>query len=343
MKISVCYIQYNRIECLLKSLRLLERQTYDNIEVVISDDASTDNTEQEISLLKENYKFPLVYSRLDSNCGYDRNYRRCIELASGDYCFVLGNDDAIVGDDSLLHLVEFLKKNNFPSIGFTNYFEFSEPNKITERAKITGVLGTGLDVALRHYNSFSFVGGLIYKRKVFNKFNSGIHDGSIYAQMYFGMVMILAGESLFSIKEAIVAKDITFNEIKPFSFRDNLIRKWGDFKVVDGGLPSVIRVISSAIDMSGKGSSTNYLTVFYKIYLRTFSYWIMEYKKNKAKPSAIGLILGMYPGKNQDLYRLNYYDKIKIYILYIFVSFFAFIIPYELFFRFADNLYKLNR
>ena len=131
MKISVCYIQYNRIECLLRSLRLLERQTYDNIEVVISDDASTDNTEQEILLLKQNYRFSLVYSRLTTNCGYDRNYRRCVELASGDYCFVLGNDDAIVGDNSILNLVQFLKRSNYPSIGFTNYFEYSEPVSYT--------------------------------------------------------------------------------------------------------------------------------------------------------------------------------------------------------------------
>ena len=200
MKISVCYIQYNRIECLLRSLRLLERQTYDNIEVVISDDASTDNTEQEILLLKQNYRFSLVYSRLTTNCGYDRNYRRCVELASGDYCFVLGNDDAIVGDNSILNLVQFLKRSNYPSIGFTNYFEYSEPDNIIERAKITGVLGTGLDVALRQYNSFSFVGGLIYKKNIFDKYNTDLHDGSIYAQLYIGMAIIIGGEMLFSIK-----------------------------------------------------------------------------------------------------------------------------------------------
>ena len=339
MKISVCYIQYNRIECLLQSLRLLEKQTYDNIEVVISDDASTDDTEKEISLLKENYKFPLVYSRLDSNCGYDRNYRRCIELASGDYCFVLGNDDAIVGDDSLLHLVQFLKSNNFPSIGFTNYFEFSEPNKITERAKFTGVLGTGLDVALRHYNSFSFVGGLIYKKKIFEKYNTDLHDGSIYAQLYIGMTIIIGGEILFCIKEPIVGKDIIINDKIPYSYRDNLVRQWNQFKIVDAGLPSVINVVVSALVNNNMANSKNVFMVFKKIYTRTFPYWIIKYKENDALPSSVGLFFGLLPNSNVNMKRLKFYHRLYIYLTFYFFGIFAFLTPVFLFKKFEKYLY----
>ena len=38
MKISICFPQYNRIAYLLKSLNLISKQSYDNIEIIISDD-----------------------------------------------------------------------------------------------------------------------------------------------------------------------------------------------------------------------------------------------------------------------------------------------------------------
>ena len=44
MKISICIPHYNRIEYLLKSLAFIEKQTYDNVEIVISDDNSSDDT-----------------------------------------------------------------------------------------------------------------------------------------------------------------------------------------------------------------------------------------------------------------------------------------------------------
>lgn len=343
MKISICFIHYNRINFLLESLRTIKRQSYPDIEIVISDDASTDETQLMILELKNNYKYPIVYYRNEVNLGYDRNYRRAIELASGEYCITMGNDDTIIGDDSISEVVDFLNGNGCPDLGFVNYFEFSNPNLIIKRATRTTVLGTGLDIAIKYYNCFSFVGGLIYKRESFLKYNSDIHDGSIYSQMHLGMSMIINGCYLFSIDKPMVGKDIVFKDTKPYSFRDNLVRSWLKFKVVDGGLPSVIRVILSAIELSGKGNSKSYFTVFYKIYSRTLPYWIFEYKRNRAKPSALGLILGMYPGKNPDFKRINLQARINIYFLYLFASLSAFIIPHQLFFKYVDRLYMIGR
>lgn len=342
MKITVCYIQYNRIECLLESLKILEDQTYPYIDVVISDDASTDDTELKITELLSNYKYPITYSRLEKNCGYDRNFRRSVELATGDYCFVLGNDDAIVGEGSIAFLVDFLIKNNYPTIGFTNYYDFSDPDSIIERAKETKLIGTGLDVALKHYNSFSFVGGLIYKKDVFERYNTEIHDGSIYAQIYIGTAMIIGGETLFSIKEPLVGKDILVNETRANSYRDNLIRSWSKFKIVDAGLPSVINVVVSSLENVSQGTSKNIFKVFKKIYTRTMPYWIMNYKENKALPSAVGLFFGLFPSTNKNTQRLRNQHKIYLYFIYLIFGLSAVIIPVYIFKKFEKVLYSLN-
>ena len=62
MKISICIPQYNRINYLLRSLSIIEQQTYEEIEIVISDDFSSDDTEEKIKSLvrfAENGEIPM--------------------------------------------------------------------------------------------------------------------------------------------------------------------------------------------------------------------------------------------------------------------------------------------
>jgi glycosyltransferase involved in cell wall biosynthesis len=340
MIISICYIQYNRINYLIESLKILENQTYTNIEVVISDDCSTDQTESEILKLKENYKYPIIYSKSEKNLGYDRNYRRSIEIATGEYCFVLGNDDTISDFNGISELIEFIEENNFPDIGFVNYYEYATKHQIVKRASKTAVLGSGLNVAIQNYNCFSFVGGLIYKKSTFEKYNSAIHDGSIYAQMYLGVCMIIGGARLFSFEKPIVGKDIIIEGQISNSYRDVIAKKWGQFRIVDGGLPSVIHVISSAMQVNKIYDKSTYYLVFKKIYFKTFPYWIINYKYNKAFPEAIGLVIGMNPIKNTDFKYLNLTGKIKVFLLYIVTSLSAILIPSKLFFKYENKIYN---
>src|SRR5687768_16156778 len=116
MKVSICIPQYNRIRFLLQSLEVIAQQDYASLEVVISDDCSTDDTQERISNLVPGYRFPIVYHRNPANLGYDANYRKCIELATGDYCLVIGNDDTLNGADAVSFLVDFLEKNDQPEI-----------------------------------------------------------------------------------------------------------------------------------------------------------------------------------------------------------------------------------
>src|SRR6185436_5908084 len=154
MKVSICIPQYNRVDFLLKNLAIIAKQTYQNIEVVVSDDCSTDSTSKELTALKNKYRFPLVYHRNLRNKGYDCNMRQSMELASGDYVFILGNDDSLNDITDIAYLVDFLKQNNYPDLGYCNYAEEIEPEKVFERAVSTGVLGSGSELALKVASNF---------------------------------------------------------------------------------------------------------------------------------------------------------------------------------------------
>ena len=125
MKISICIPQYNRIDYLIKSLDELQDQSYSDFEVVISDDCSQDDTTNQIQEYLKSSKYPITYFKFDQNQGYDRNLRKSMELAVGDYCFVLGNDDTLSHSHVLRDLNDFLVKNNLPDLGFCNYQEYS--------------------------------------------------------------------------------------------------------------------------------------------------------------------------------------------------------------------------
>jgi glycosyltransferase involved in cell wall biosynthesis len=340
MKISVCIPQYNRIAYLLRSLKQIEEQNYENIEVVVSDDGSTDNTEETIKELQKKYKYPLVFSKNEKNLGYDRNYRKCIELASGDYCIVIGNDDTLYQPGSIEFLVDFLIKNDYPELGFSNFVEDNNPGVVVQRAAETKVLGTGKYIALKNYSCFSFVGGLIYKKTAFNKYNTDKHDGSVFSQMYLGCFMVASGCRLFSIKEPLVLKDLYMDGKFRHSYRDRIAKNWKDFKIVDGGIPSVMHVLISAFRDAEVLDQGIIKKIFTRVYSVTLPHWVLDYKSNKAFPEAIGFIRGLNPLRNQDFFLLNFLNRTVIFLRYIFFSLFALITPSSLFKKYKNQLYN---
>jgi glycosyltransferase involved in cell wall biosynthesis len=343
MKVSICIPQYNRIRFLLQSLETIAGQDYPELEVVISDDCSTDDTQERITSLIPGYRFPIVYHRNQQNLGYDANYRKCIELATGEYCLVIGNDDTLNGSDAVSFLVSFLKSNDHPEIGFSNFVEASDPSKITRRAETTAVLGSGYQVALKYYSCFSFVGGLIYKKSAFDKFNTSKHDGSIYAQMYLGCLMISSGCRLFSIERPLVIKDLEVEGKERKSYKDTLARTWKDYKVENGGLPSVIHVLISAFRDAGQLSQDVIYHIFKRIYTVTYPYWIVDYKNNGALPAAVGLVSGMRPARNNDFGLLSFGNKLKLRGYYSLASFAALCVPAGLFMKMKEKLYRFAK
>jgi abequosyltransferase len=343
MKVSICIPQYNRIRFLLQSLETIARQDYPDLEVVISDDCSTDDTQQRIAALIPGYPFPVVYHRNEKNLGYDANYRRCIELATGDYCFVIGNDDTLNGEDAISFLVAFLQQNGCPEIGFTNFVEFADPSNITRRAETTAVLGAGYEAALKYYSCFSFVGGLVYRKTEFDKYNTSKHDGSIYAQMYLGCLMISSGCRLFSIERPLVIKDLEVDGKERKSYKDTLARKWKDYRAENGGLPSVIHVLISAFTDAGNISQDVIYHIFKRIYTFTYPYWILDYKNNGAFPAAVGLVSGMRPARNADFNLLSFGNKLKLRSFYSVASVAALCIPSSLFMKMKQRLYRFAK
>lgn len=117
--LSVCIPTYNRApflrECLNSIAPQIKRSCLENkINIVIADNASTDETEKVVSEFISLYPELITYFKNETNLGFDRSFTRLIESSQGKFCFCLGDDDALF-DNCLATLIEILEKN--PNVG----------------------------------------------------------------------------------------------------------------------------------------------------------------------------------------------------------------------------------
>lgn len=75
---------YNEQKFLVEALESLAKQNYQNIELIISDNASTDETEKICQTFVKKYDF-IKYVRLEENIGAAANFRSVQKLATGKY------------------------------------------------------------------------------------------------------------------------------------------------------------------------------------------------------------------------------------------------------------------
>ncbi len=96
MRLSICIPTYNRARFLPDLFDSILAQTGHTIEVevVVSDNASTDDTAAVVATYRD--RLPnLVYARTEENIGADRNFLRVVDCAGGDYCWLMGSDDKL--------------------------------------------------------------------------------------------------------------------------------------------------------------------------------------------------------------------------------------------------------
>jgi glycosyltransferase involved in cell wall biosynthesis len=123
--VTVCIPTYNRRKLLMASLQSVLHQSLHDVEIIISDNASTDDTEEYVRSLDD----PRIrYDRLPENIGLFGNLSRCLRLGSGRYRVVLPDDDLML-PGNLESKVRFLDQN--PSAGMVHSaFRYLDENAL---------------------------------------------------------------------------------------------------------------------------------------------------------------------------------------------------------------------
>ncbi len=117
IKVSIMIPSYNHENFIEDAILSAINQTYENLEVVVCDDASEDNTWSKISSVKCSR---LKKYRNNENIGRVANYRKLLyELSSGDYSINLDGDDYFLDMHYIEKAVSLIEKNKL-DLAFSN-------------------------------------------------------------------------------------------------------------------------------------------------------------------------------------------------------------------------------
>ena len=181
IKLSICIPTYNFGEFIGETLESIIRQAGEDVEIVVGDGASTDNTEEVVRRYQADYP-RLIYRNLGKKGGIDLDIAKTVDLASGDYCWLMSSDDVlkpgaidrILGELQFGHSIYLCNRTNCDrdlNEIITKYwlpvkqgdwvFDFSNAAEL--RRYLKGASGLGA--------IFSYISSLIVRRDEWNSIN----------------------------------------------------------------------------------------------------------------------------------------------------------------------------
>jgi glycosyltransferase involved in cell wall biosynthesis len=107
-KISVIIPTYNRANSIIKSINSVISQTYHNLEILVIDDCSTDNTESLVSKLNDTR---IKYIKLKENKGASFARNIGIKISTGKYITFQDSDDIYHSNKIEKQYKNLIKKN----------------------------------------------------------------------------------------------------------------------------------------------------------------------------------------------------------------------------------------
>ena len=130
-RVTVVVAAYNLERCIRDSVRSLQEQDYDDFEILVCEDCSTDGT---YSILKEmereDSRIRLI--RNDTNSGQAFGRNRCIELARGEYIAIHDGDD-YSKPARLKKQAEFLDENKEYAFAASIVETIDDDKNVTDR------------------------------------------------------------------------------------------------------------------------------------------------------------------------------------------------------------------
>lgn len=136
--VSIIMPSYNTGRFIAETVNSVIAQTYENWELIIVDDCSTDNTDDVVSQFLSDERIKYIKNEQNSGAAVSRN--RALREAKGKWIAFLDSDDLWHGE-KLEKQISFMESNGY-HFSYTNYSEIDEESKplgksVTGPKKIT--------------------------------------------------------------------------------------------------------------------------------------------------------------------------------------------------------------
>lgn len=208
--VSIVIPNYNYGRFLAESLDSALSQDYPRIEVVVIDNASTDNSREVIERYAGDPRVSMYFN--DTNIGRNNNCNRGIEFARGEYMTLLSSDD-FYAPGAISRLVEFLRSNPRCDAVYANAVKCDAQGRLLDVPHLAGQIDVqgynrrNTAAALISSASYMWLPTCLVKRdtiRAFGAFDPSFEVGCDYAlhcRMAFGGVRFgFVNEILASIR-----------------------------------------------------------------------------------------------------------------------------------------------
>ena len=109
---SIIIVNYNNAKFLKNCLKSVLNQSYKNLEIIIVDDNSTDNSKEIIKNL--NFRSKKIFIKKKTNYGSFNQinaYKNGFKVSRGDFIFFLDSDD-FFKKNKITNVINYFKKNS---------------------------------------------------------------------------------------------------------------------------------------------------------------------------------------------------------------------------------------
>ncbi len=154
VKITVYITSYNYGNYLDKAIKSVLDQTYQDFELLIFDDGSTDNTKEILKKYEDHSKIKIIYQE---NKGMPKTCNRALQMSNGEYIIRLDADDYF-DENILLVLSNVLDIRSNVSLVYPDYYEIDSSGnviglvrrkKIVEEANLLDLPAHGAGTMIR--------------------------------------------------------------------------------------------------------------------------------------------------------------------------------------------------
>jgi glycosyltransferase involved in cell wall biosynthesis len=214
------------VESCLESIVFSESE---DIEILVVDNCSTDDTYQIVTRFVENHPGVVRIIRNEQNIGLDRNIDRVVESSKGQYVKLLGDDD-VVSRDFVKSIQEVIKNQAFDVL-LNNFLPFDQRK---EHRNLCGVqisqYRSDLNILLNSGGISGQIAAITFNKNSYLAIDAKSAQGTNHKFLFVLVILVARGISLFDSEAKIYVRPgsprFTRSPIDSYKMQLNALRAY---------------------------------------------------------------------------------------------------------------------
>lgn len=229
-KVSIVCSCFNHENYVIESLNSIVNQTYENIQLIVVDDFSSDNSVEKIKKWAKDFKDVQIIEN-NKNLGITKSFNNAVRFAKGDFLMDLAADD-VLEKNSIEVLVKAFLDSGEENISLI----FGNANLINEKGNVTSVVydqtmmskvleateGNFYEKLLADSTYICSVAGL-YNKKIFDQLKG--YDDDLFFEDFDYWLRAVKHAKIKFIKNTVINKRVLTNSLGSGFDTDNKYTK----------------------------------------------------------------------------------------------------------------------